>query len=105
MFVAICIEIVETSVNKDSVTITFQGTGPFSCQLDDQPSVPCTSPVRYDGLFIGARTATITGAANTCTEIAHFDITCEWVLWLCTYRIIAYIFCISLPLELFPPKQ
>jgi len=105
VFVAICIEIVETSVNKDSVTITFQGTGPFSCQLDDQPSVPCTSPVRYDGLFIGARTATITGAANTCTEIAHFDITCEWVLWLCTYRIIAYIFCISLPLELFPPKQ
>ena len=78
-YVAVCIEIVETNVNKDSVTITFQGTSPFTCQLDDQSPAFCTSPVRYDGLFVGARTVTISGAANTCTQTAHFNITCKWV--------------------------
>jgi len=79
VFVAICIEIVETSVNKDSVSITFQGTGPFGCQLDSQLPTLCTSPVRYDGLFVGSHAVTVSGAGNTCTQTARFSITCKWL--------------------------
>ena len=64
------------TVDKDQVTIEFRGTGPFTCQLDRQSPVPCTSPVTYStsGLRAGFHTVTITGGNNTCTETANFTL-------------------------------
>ena len=77
----ICAEIINTTVNKDLVTVQFRGTAPFTCQLDRQSPVPCSSPVTYSvsGLVSGPHKVTITGANNTCTEIANFTIPCEYV--------------------------
>jgi len=69
-FLVICVEITNTTVNKDLVTVEFCGTGPFTCQLERQSPVPCSSPVTYSisGLVSGPHKVTITGINSACTE-------------------------------------
>lgn len=66
-------------MDEKSVTVGFRGTAPFTCQLDRQSSVPCSSSITYSTseLRVGLHTVTITGANNTCTEIANFTIPCK----------------------------
>ena len=76
-----CIRIIQSSVQDDAVTIEFNGSGPFSCQLDSGISKPCTSPVTYADLSTGLHVVNITGASNDddtdCTKILDFNITCK----------------------------
>ena len=78
-FLVICVEITNTTVGKDLVTVEFRGTGPFTCQLDRQSSVPCSSPITYSRakLLGGFHKVTITGANRTCMEITNFTLPCE----------------------------
>ena len=78
-FLVICVEITNTAVGKDLVTVEFRGKGPFTCQLDHQSSVPCSSPITYSTpkLLGGLHKVTITGANNTCVEITNFTIPCK----------------------------
>ena len=65
-----------TTVGKDVVTVEFRGTGPFTCQLDNQAPVPCTSPTTYlrSKLRAGFHTVNITGANNSCAETTNFTL-------------------------------
>ena len=76
---AICVEITNTTVGKDLITVEFRGTEPFTCQLDRQSSVPCSSPITYSRakLLGGLHKVTITGGNNTCMETTNFTIPCE----------------------------
>ena len=76
LFLVICVENINIDVGKDLVTVEFNGTGPFTCQLDRQPSVPCTSPITYsrEKLRSGFHEVTITGDNKTCTEVTNFTI-------------------------------
>ena len=72
-----CVVIMDTTtVGKDVVTVRFRGTGPFTCELDNQPPVPCTSPTTYSRseLRAGFHTVNITGANNTCAETTNFTL-------------------------------
>ena len=74
-----CIRIVQSDVKNDAVTIQFDGTSPFTCQLDNGISEPCTSPVTYTDLSNGLHVVNITGATDAagCTEILNVNITCK----------------------------
>ena len=69
-------------MGKDLVAVEFRGTGPFTCQLDRQPSVLCSSPITYSRakLLGGFHKVTITGGNNTCTETTNFTIPCESIV-------------------------
>ena len=65
-----------TTVGRDLITVEFRGTGPFTCQLDSQPPVPCTSPITYSRseLRAGFHTVNITGGNNTCADTTNFTL-------------------------------
>lgn len=75
----VCVVVMNTTVDEDSVTIVFRGTGPFTCQLDDRSPIPCSSPITYStsGLHAGLHTVTFTGANKTCTVVTNFTVPCE----------------------------
>ena len=90
-----CIRIVQSGVQDDAVMIEFDGSGPFTCQLDGGIFEPCTSPVTYTDLSTGLHVVNITGAgdADGCTKILDFNITCKLVIQLhynCSYSYIRY---------------
>ena len=71
-----CIRIVQTIVEEDVVTIQFNGSSPFTCQLDGGIAESCTSPVIYTDLSTGAHTVNVTGDGG-CTEATEFNVTCK----------------------------
>ena len=77
-----CVAIANVTVGKDLVTVKFSGTGPFTCQLDHQFSVPCSSPITYSRAKLrgGVHTVIITGTSNindTCMDTKNFTLPCE----------------------------
>ena len=73
-----CINILQIVVQEDSVTIEFDGRGPFVCQLDDGITEPCTSPLTYTKLSTSTYTVNIIKANDaTCNETLNFTITCK----------------------------
>ena len=71
-----CIRIAETTVEEDVVIIRFNGSSPFTCQLDGGIVESCMSPVTYTDLSTGPHMVNITGDGG-CAEITEFNITCK----------------------------
>jgi len=71
-----CVKIVNQQVNGDSVIVYFVGKAPFTCQVGNGQSLPCTSPYTFTRLPEGRNTITISGSdpKGNCIRNRRFDV-------------------------------